>query len=56
MTESTIRESGRVNFRLDCCFDSLTVEMKAEAEGRKVFTTEKTMCYRKICGDAVQKK
>ncbi|MCI1727021.1 MAG: DUF5702 domain-containing protein [Lachnospiraceae bacterium] len=56
MTESTIRESGRGNFRLDCCFDSLTVEMKAEAEGRKVFTTEKTMCYRKICGDAVQKK
>lgn len=48
MTESTLREMGRTGFRMDCCFDSLTVEMKARAEGRKIFTTEKMMCYRKM--------
>lgn len=48
MAESTIRHHDRPSFRLDTCFDSLSVEMKVRAEGRITFTTETTFCYRNM--------
>lgn len=48
MAENTIRSGGREKFRLDCCIDSLSVEMNVRSEERITFTTEKTFCYRDL--------
>lgn len=48
MVEDTIRSSGRDDFRLDLCFDSMTVSVTALAEGKQSLIAEKKLCYRDL--------
>ena len=50
MTEGVIRAGGRSAFRLDCCLESLSVEMKVRSEDLLLLTTEKKGSYREYTG------
>ena len=52
MVEGAIRAGGRSAFRLDCCVESLSVEMKVRSENLVLLTTEKKGSYREYTGKA----
>ncbi|MDO4804053.1 MAG: DUF5702 domain-containing protein [Lachnospiraceae bacterium] len=46
MVEANIRKSGRDGFRINCCIESLTVEVNVRSENRVTLTEEQTARYR----------
>ena len=50
MAEGVIRAGGRSAFRLDCCVESLSVEMKVRSEDLILLVAEKKGSYREYTG------
>lgn len=50
MVEGVIRAGGRSSFRLDCCIESLSVEMEVRSEELVLLKTQKEGSYRDYTG------